>query len=210
MTFKARYRTTDMAPRLRNALACVAFLILLGIIASASADDSWTDQELPLADKEKPLWQWTGWPPPGNMWIGGKCKRVRIEDTRTEAEIRADLEIEYEEKMKALDLKEYKRGGWMVTLGLLILSLSVAAHFMTSLPQVQRICEGAGLSGIGIAVVGFVQKKSVEFDVQIWWAMILLVGLFVVYKMRNWSITHPFKWIKSKLKPSQGNATNEQ
>jgi hypothetical protein len=157
------------------------------------AGSEWTDQHLPLADKDKQLYQWTGFKPPCGLWLGGKCDPVRIEDGRSEKEIRAALDIEFEEKMRSLDLKEYKRGGWMVTIGLLIISVAVAAHCMISLPQGKRICEGAGLAGIGVSIAGFLQKKTIEFDAHLIWAIVILISLAIAYKLRNWSISHIFR-----------------
>ncbi len=189
----------NLRPTLTTLLSLVIALAAVG--AAGAFASEWSDQELPLANSDKPLYQWNGWPPPLNMWIGGKCHKVRITDTRTPDEIRADIEAEYEEKMRAIDLREYNRGSWMVTVGLLIISASLAAHCMTSLKPIKRICEGAGLLGLGVVVAGFVQKKTVEWGPQIWWAMMLLIFLFVVYKMRHWSITHLFTGGTTKNKP---------
>ena len=180
----------NLRPTLTTLLSLVMALAAVG--AAGAFASEWTAQELPLANSEKPLYQWCGFTPPAGLWIGGRCYKVRITDTRTVERIKQDMDIQFKEKMRALDLREYKRGGWMVSLGLLIISAALAGHCMTSLKPIKRICEGAGLLGVGVVVAGFIQKKTVEWGPQIWWAMVLLIFLFVVYKMRNWSITHLF------------------
>lgn len=192
-----------------HTLKTVLLLFVCLYAGCAFPSEKWTDQELPLADSEKPLWQWSGWPPPGNMWIGGRCRKVRIVDARTPEQIREELKIEFESKMDALQLQEYKRGGWLVTIGLLMLSLAVAAHCATSLPNIKQLAWAVGLLGLGVAGAGFVQKKTVEFDGHLAWALVILVSLAIAYKLRNWSFTHLFKKEKREHKTESDGQNDE-
>lgn len=172
-------------PTLTTLLSLVMALAVVGA-AGVFAGEKWTDERLPLADPEKPLYQKSGW------WKLSIERKVRILDTRTIEQIRQDMEVEFDEKINAINLKEYNRGSWMITVGLLVVSVAVAAHLMTSVPKIQRIATGIGFLGVGISAAGFVQKKTLEFNHHIWWAGVILLSLFIVYKMRNWSITHLF------------------
>jgi len=158
-------------------------LILLALLAAGCTAErvDWYDKALPQADPAKALRQ------------GLTGKRVRIPDARTPEQIKAEAKAEYDKQLRDIDLREYKRGSWMVTLGLIVAACAIAAHIMTSLPAIKRIAEGCIVLGAGLAGSGFIQRKIVEFDTQLGISVALLITLGIAYKARNWSISRLFK-----------------
>jgi len=174
----------------------VIFITSLILFIGCAATD-WHDEHLPLADKAKSIIQFNF----------GMPRRVRITDSRTLEERREALELEYDEKMKAIDIKEYSRGSWMVSLGLIIAAAAIAAHIMSSLPSIKRIAEGAIVLGFGVVGAGFVQRKIVEFDTQIGCGLLLVAAVGIAYKARGWSISRLFK---RKTKRAEGSDATTQ
>jgi hypothetical protein len=150
----------------------------------------WSNQQYPLADPVKPVWQWSGWPPPGNMWLGGKCKKVRIPTIQDQ---QAQLKIDYEKKLQDMRIAEINRGSWLFLIGSISAGIGFAMHFITAYPIAQRLSEWVFCGGLITAGIGLFIKKASEY--QNWIALAIVAALlgFILYKCKNWSISHIFK-----------------
>jgi len=171
------------------------FSLLLLTTVGLSAE--WNDPALPLADTDKPVYQWTGCPPPGNMWLGGKCYTVRIPTT---ADLKQQLAYEYELKLQAIRLAEIKRGSWLFMLGLMVAGVGAVAHFATSIPQLQRLSEWLIVGGFATSGLGLLIKKASEYQNFIILGLLLAGVAYVLYSKRKWSVSHLGRWFKKDSK----------
>lgn len=164
--------------------------LLLWVVAFSSFAAEWHDPALPMADAEKPVYQWTGWPPPGNMWLGGKCSKVRIPSAE---DYKLMIGYEYEKRIQDIEIAEIKRGSWLFLVGCVMAGIGVALHFFTAYPIAQRLAEWVLAGGVILAATGLFIKKASEYQNLIVLAFsVILVGI-VLYRFRGWSISHIIK-----------------
>ena len=156
----------------------------------------WDNPSLPMADADKPVYQWKGWPPPGNMWIGGKCNKVRIPSTE---DMKKKLQYEFELRMQEESLKQVKRADNLMLFGLIGAIVCIVIHGCSSLPQLKRIAE-YGIVGSVVSVIGGIGYKFlIKHEVALEWAFGISVLCGVAYwllshkNVRDWSISHIFK-----------------
>ena len=178
------------------------YLIAFIIVTLTAMGAEWNDPALPMADIEKPVYQWAGWPPPGNMWIGGKCTKVRIP---TPADLKEQLKYEYAAKVQEIRLKEIKRGSWLFILGLIAAGAGFALHFMTAYPMAQRLSEWVLSGGIILSGTGLFIKKTAEYQNFIVLGMAVILAGFLLYKCKDWSISH----LLINRKDGKGTGNNE-
>jgi hypothetical protein len=166
-------------------MASVAFMA-----AGAFADDG----RLPKADPEKDLWQWTGYPPPGNMWLGGKCKRVTVDKSiaATEGERSADM---------WQDLAKWS------AIGALVLT---ALWYFSSKRELGGAAGVALLCSLGCTIMA-------EIVTHAGWIALFVVGILIIlflgYKWRDKSIWTWWKTRKektNKAEDAEGEQTNDR
>jgi hypothetical protein len=150
----------------------------------------WNNQKYPLADEKKAVYQWKGWPPPGNMWFGGKCYKVRIPEPE---DIEKQMELEYEKQLQEMRLKEIRRGSALFMIGCIVAACGFAMHFMTAYKLAQKLSEWVLSGGLVMAGTGLVVKKAAEYQNFIVLGLIGAFAAFLLYKGKDWSISHLFK-----------------
>lgn len=153
--------------------------VLLSISALAEAP-------LPPADPDKPLYQWTGWPPPGNMWLLGKCRKVAV-DVKSAEELQ-DLAVK--KAKQEMQLTEMQRGSWLMMIGMIVAAAGVACHFLTAYPILQRLSEYVLVFGGCLTAAGLVLKKIAQFQNWLFFGLVAIAVAAVLYKCRNWSVSH--------------------
>lgn len=141
------------------------------------------------ADPEKPLWQWVGWPPPGNMWFGGKCHKVQLDLKSAEGL----QELALKKAKDELQLKEMQKGSWLMMIGLIVAASGVAFHFITAYPVLQRLSEYVLVFGGCLTGAGLVLKKVSQFQNWLFFGLVILAIGGILYKCRNWSVSHLLK-----------------
>jgi hypothetical protein len=171
------------------------YIIILLCIITGGYSAEWNDQTLPMAKPDKPVYQWTGWPPPGNMWLGGGCHKVRIPTTE---DLKKQLEYEYELKLQAIRLAEINRGSWLFMIGLVAAGIGCACHFITAYPVLQRLSEWIIAGGLACSVLGLVIKKAAEYQNLLVLGAVVLGACWFLYSKREWSVSHLGKWLKGK------------
>lgn len=169
----------------------IAFIIMTSVYCA-----EWNNPALPMASPEKPVYQWTGWPPPGNMWIGGKCSKVRIPTTE---DLKEQLDYELQKRLQDEQIKQVQLAGRLMLYGLIAAIACAVVNGCSSLPQIKRLSEWGIIGGIVSISGGIGYKWILRHEVAIDWAVGLAIGSFIIYKVlthekiSNWSISHLFK-----------------
>jgi len=172
-------------PKKPKAWAIIA--LLFGLCLTIQAQENWTDNSLPLADADKQLYQWTGYPPPGGLWLGGRCRTVRITSVD---ELKQQLEYDYQRKLNEINLSEIRTGSRFFWGGILFSIICVVVHCLTSLPQIQRMLEWGMIGGGAASAAGLLIKKVSEYQDWLALAFGLAVLGTIAYKVRGFSISH--------------------
>ena len=135
-------------------------------------------------DPAKPLYQWQGFPPPGNMWIGGRCATV---------EVKLDSFAEEIERMR---LRDMQRGSNLTYSGWIIIAVCITAHLMTSIRPIKRVAEYGFVLGLFAVLGGLFYKKTIENENFIIIGAVVIGGGLLMYKFNHWSVSH-FPWKKT-------------
>jgi len=130
---------------------------------------------------DKDLWQWKGYPPPGNMWLGGYCYRV-IPPKMTQHDI--DMRIRAQEMQRGADLMYW---------GVIIALVCAVAHGCSSVKALGRIAEWGIVGGLLAVVSGLLYKKATQYENWIILLVVVAGGGFLLYRYRGWSLSHIFK-----------------
>lgn len=171
-------------------------LLLVFVLTATCLSAEWDDPALPMADVEKPVYQWTGWPPPGNMWIGGKCSKVRIPSVE---DMEKKLKYEYELRLQNENIKQIKRADNLMLYGLIGIIVCAVAHGFSSLPMLKRVAEYGIVGGVVSVLGGIGYKFLIKNEVALEWIFGITLGIFLIYKIlthekvRDWSISHIFR-----------------
>ena len=173
---------------IRSAATPALFLLCMLFSLTISAQEEWTDKALPLGDASKPLYQ-KAWGGTVIAWPVGDINRVRITSVD---ELKEQLEYDYQRKINEIKISEIKTGSRFFWIGIIITIASVVAHCITSLPQVQRICEWCMIGGGGCSVSGLMIKKVAEYQDWIAWGIGFIILGAIAYKVRGFSISHKF------------------
>lgn len=149
-------------------------------------------------DKDKPAYQWTGYPPPGNMWFGGRCYRVKIPDlTLTQDQIRKQIENQIYER-------DMQRGSNLVTYGIYVAIVCAVVHGATKANSVakvfSRFAEWGIIGGVLMVAAGLLQKKVTQYQDWITLGVVVIGGGVVLYILRDKSISH-IPWLAKLWKP---------
>jgi uncharacterized membrane protein len=133
-------------------------------------------------DPDKPLYQWTGYPPPFNMWIGGKCSEVTVK-------------IDFDDQKEAMRLRDMQRGSDMMLWGAGVAVVCFVVHACTSYKPLRQIAEWGIVGGVLSIVIGIIFKKMTEYENLMFALLALIVvgaGIFL-YRKRDSSISHFFR-----------------
>lgn len=128
------------------------------------------------ADPDKPLYQWKGWPPPGNCWIGGRCYVVEIPQTDADAD-------------RALRAREMQRGADLVFYGILVALACAVIHGCSTIKQLKQFSEWGIVGGLLAIVAGMIYKNVTRNEHWIGFVLVVVVGVTLLYLGRNWSIS---------------------
>jgi hypothetical protein len=133
-------------------------------------------------DPDKPLYQWTGYPPPFNMWIGGKCSEVTVK-------------IDFDDQKEAMRLRDMQRGSDMMLYGALIAIVCCVVHGCTSFKPLRQVAEWGIVGGVLCTVTGVVFKKMTEYENWIFVGIaVAVVGIgALLYWKRDSSISYFFR-----------------
>ena len=170
--------------------------IILILVATIATGAEWNDPALPMAKPGKPVYQWTGWPPPGNMWLGGKCTKVRIPST---ADLKKQMEYEFAVRQQEERLKQVRVANRLILWGFLFAVACAVFHGSNSVEFVKNLLS-YGIGGGILSVVGGVGYKwFIANEVALGWicgiAAFTGVSLWVLShkRIRDWSVSRLFK-----------------
>lgn len=143
---------------------------------------------LPPIDPDKPIYQkrlnlpcW----PPILVEVDGAIKDP--------AQYAIDLKNERMRIRQEINLKELKRGSFLMYLGMIIAAAGVAFHFLSAYPIVHKIAYPVAVAGVSLTGAGMFMKKISEY--QNWIVLFVTVSIVILtlYKCRFWSVSHLFK-----------------
>ena len=180
--------------------------ILLLLLAGPVFAAEWSDEKLPLADPDKPVFQWAGWKPPWGLWLTGRCFPVRIGDIKDYKEQLEldhqrkiqDMKLAHDQKLQDDKLKQIARGNNLMLAGVAVCVLAFLVHACTAAPPVKRICEYALAGGVSSVIVGIVYKFIISNEVALMWCIGVLGGIGVAWyilshpRIKDWSVSHMF------------------
>ena len=143
---------------------------------------------------DKPLYQWKGWPPPGNMWLGGKCGVVNPHLSIKQRQDNFDLLIRQREMQRGADMMY-----WGIIIALVCAVLHGCISTQKPLKVLNRFAEWGIVGGVLAIAAGIMYKKVTQYEN--WIALglgVAIVGGFLYWK-RDWSLSQ-LKLFKAKLK----------
>ena len=175
-------------------------LLLTCLLTTVGLCAEWNDPTLPQASPSKPVYQWTGWPPPGSMWLGGKCYKVRIPSTD---DLKKQLEYEFMLRQQEERLAQVRVANRLILWGFLFALGCAVFHGANSVEVVKNLLS-YGIGGGILAVVGGVGYKwFIANEVALGWicgiAAFTGVSLWILShkRIRDWSVS---RLIKGKKK----------